>query len=127
MQQLHIEKFNHYILLTLSILVLSFSPMSFAQDQNPTIAWGKINNGALILDVRTAEEFAAGHLKGAVNIPFEIALTELNKQKMSKDTDIVLYCRSGNRSGKANSELVAAGYTNTYNGGGYQMLSANKH
>ncbi|WP_168926962.1 rhodanese-like domain-containing protein [Shewanella donghaensis] len=120
------QNFIRLSLLCLSLLILSFSQLSIARDQSPDIAWEKISNGALILDVRTAEEFAAGHLEGAVNIPFEVVLTELTKQQMAKDTNIVLYCRSGRRSGIANDELVAAGFTQTYNGGGYQMLSTNK-
>nr|PMH96944.1 hypothetical protein BCU55_19235 [Shewanella sp. 10N.286.48.A6] len=113
-------------LLAMCLMVLTVSKISLAQDMNPVIAWEKINKGAMILDVRTAEEFAAGHLEGAINIPFNIALKELNKQNIAKDTAIVLYCRSGRRSGIANDELAAAGYTQTYNGGGIATLSANK-
>ena len=42
---------------------------------------------------------------------------------MAKDKSVVVYCRSGRRSGIANEALISAGYTNTYNGGGYQSLN----
>ncbi len=124
--KLTIQAVKALSLLTMCLMALMMSKISVAQDMNPVVAWDKINKGAMILDVRTAEEFAAGHLEGAINIPFNIALNELNKQNIAKDTAIVLYCRSGRRSGIANDELVAAGYTQTYNGGGVATLSANK-
>ncbi|MBQ4892217.1 rhodanese-like domain-containing protein [Shewanella sp. MMG014] len=92
----------------------------------PAVAWDKINNGAMIIDVRTEQEFAAGHLDGAINIPFELVLKQLTKQKLDKDTAIVLYCRSGRRSGIANNDLVEAGFTQTYNGGGFEHLIAHQ-
>ena len=107
----------------LSLLSLSIVPHAAnAADQQPQVAWEKIAAGAMVLDVRTPEEFAAGHLANAVNIPFEQVAAEFAKRGIAKDAPVVLYCRSGRRSSIATEALVAAGYTQTYNGGGYQTL-----
>lgn len=108
--------------MTFSALLLMFSNLALAADQNVQQAWQKIDAGALVVDVRTAEEFAQGHLPNAINIPFEQITTVFADKKIAKDQAVVLYCRSGRRSGIANDALISAGYSNTYNGGGYQML-----
>nr|WP_228768370.1 rhodanese-like domain-containing protein [Shewanella sp. TC10] len=124
MQHIQLSYFKKLVLVFLCCLALTYTAATNAQDMNPDIAWEKINAGAMILDVRTEQEFAAGHIEGAINIPFEVVLAQLTKQNISKETQIVLYCRSGRRSGIANSALVDAGFTQTYNGGGLQMLEA---
>jgi len=113
-------------LLSLQSLVLMplllMPMMASATNQDPVIAWDKIAAGAMVLDVRTPEEFAEGHLANAVNIPFEQVAEEFAKRGIAKDAPVVLYCRSGRRSSVATEALVAAGYTQTYNGGGYSTL-----
>ena len=69
----------------------------------------------LLIDVRTAEEFAAGALPGAARIA---------TLAPEKDTVIVLYCRSGRRSSIAQDSLQALGYRNVINAGGYEQLEA---
>ena len=72
----------------------------------------------IILDVRTQEEFAAGHIPNAINIPNEaIGATEI-PELPNKDQLILVYCRSGNRSKQASEKLVALGYTNIVEFGG---------
>ncbi|WP_394204060.1 rhodanese-like domain-containing protein [Shewanella waksmanii] len=93
-----------------------------AQDKDPAHAWKMIDAGALVVDVRTAEEFAAGHLDNAINIPFEQITAEFSNQAIDKQRAVVVYCRSGRRSGIAHQALADAGYTNTYNGGGLVQL-----
>ncbi|HVN42994.1 MAG TPA: rhodanese-like domain-containing protein [Steroidobacteraceae bacterium] len=61
-----------------------------------------------LLDVRSPEEFAAGHVPGAVNIPHDQLLKRL--ADVPKDADVVLYCRSGHRSALAAEVLLAHGY-----------------
>jgi rhodanese-related sulfurtransferase len=61
-----------------------------------------------VLDVRTPEEYAAGHVPGATNIPFDQVPARL--AEVPKDKDVVLYCRSGRRAGIAADTLAAAGY-----------------
>ena len=62
----------------------------------------------ILLDVRTAEEFAEGHIPGAVNVPNE-SITEAPEALPEKEQRIYVYCRSGNRSRQASDKLVALG------------------
>jgi phage shock protein E len=68
-----------------------------------------------IIDVRTEAEWNTGHLDGALHIEWQNILNI--SSDISKDEDIYLYCRSGNRSGKATKILVDAGYINAKNAG----------
>lgn len=70
----------------------------------------------LLVDVRTAAEFASGHLAGAVNIPVEALSGRLSE--ISADQPVVVYCRSGNRSASAAALLRQAGYTRVLDLGG---------
>ena len=72
----------------------------------------------IILDVRTHEEFAAGHIPGAIVIPNETIGTEEIPQLPDKDQLIMVYCRSGNRSRQASDKLVKLGYTSIVEFGG---------
>jgi len=80
-----------------------------------------IDRGALVADVRTPEEFAALHFKGAVNIPLgeiEMKLDEFG----DRDGLIILYCRTGNRSGQAKAILERNGFKNVINAGGLKHM-----
>jgi len=74
------------------------------------------------IDVRTADEFNAGHLEGAAHIPYEEIAARISEVTSDRDATIHLYCRSGNRSGIAQQILQAMGFTNAVNEGGYEML-----
>ena len=74
------------------------------------------------IDVRSAEEFNAGHLQGAVNIPHDKIVEGVKAIGSDKDAPINLYCRSGRRAEAALTELKNAGYTNVTNHGGYEDL-----
>ncbi len=76
-----------------------------------------VDSGALIVDVRTPEEFAVARFDGAINIP----LSELDQNLQifgDKDMKIIVYCRTGNRSGQAKKLLNNNGFKNVINGGG---------
>lgn len=75
-------------------------------------------SGYVILDVRTEEEFAEGHIPGAVCIPVENIGDEPPAQLPDKDRLILIYCRSGRRSKIASEQLAALGYTNILEFGG---------
>ncbi len=68
-----------------------------------------VANGALLLDVRTPEEFRERHIDGAVNIPVQ-ELAQRMSELGAKDRPIVVYCRSGARSATATSMMKSAGY-----------------
>lgn len=73
----------------------------------------------IILDVRTEEEYLEGHIPGAVLLPNgEIVEGELQEELPDTDQEILVYCRSGNRSAQAAKKLTEAGYTNVYDFGG---------
>ena len=72
-----------------------------------------VERGALLVDVRTPEEFAAGHIAGAVNIPLG-QLDDRMDELGPRDAPLVLYCRSGNRSGQAARVLASAGFTGVH-------------
>ena len=63
----------------------------------------------VVLDVRTPEEFAAGHVPGAKNVPYDLVAARLGE--IPRDKDVVLYCKSGRRAGLAADVLAANGYT----------------
>ena len=74
--------------------------------------------GYIILDVRTEEEFAEGHIEGAILIPNDEISETAEKILTDKDQLILVYCRSGRRSKLAAEDLVALGYTNVKEFGG---------
>jgi rhodanese-related sulfurtransferase len=72
----------------------------------------------VILDVRTEEEYIAGHIPNAVLIPNE-TITNIRPDLLPElDAELLVYCRSGNRSAQAAKKLIALGYTNVYDFGG---------
>ena len=78
----------------------------------------KDEEGYIILDVRTKEEFAEGHIPGAICVPNEIISDEMPGELPEKDQLILVYCRSGNRSKQASKKLAELGYTNIKEFGG---------
>ena len=74
--------------------------------------------GYIILDVRRADEFAAGHISGAINVANECIGTDEIPKLPDKDQLILVYCRSGRRSKEAAEKLVKLGYTNIVEFGG---------
>lgn len=73
---------------------------------------------AILLDVRTMEEYEENHIEGAVLIPDYEIKEKAAEMLPEKDALILVYCRSGNRSRTAAKELVEMGYTNVYDFGG---------
>ena len=73
-----------------------------------------VSEGALLVDVRSPKEFSAGHIEGAINIPVG-ELPERLPELGDKHEPIVLYCRSGARSGRALSLLQSQGFTSVSN------------
>ena len=78
-------------------------------------------NGGIIIDVRSHEEFYSGHIQNSLNIPLSELISKLDKLE-NKDQPIITCCASGMRSAGAAKILVARGYTNVVNGGGWSSL-----
>ena len=74
--------------------------------------------GYIILDVRRPDEYAAGHIPNAINVPNESIGTSEIPELPDKDQLIMVYCRSGRRSKEASEKLVKLGYTNIVEFGG---------
>jgi phage shock protein E len=77
-----------------------------------------IKEGAFLVDVRTPSEFTEGHVKGSTNIPLDQVANQLDKFKEKEQ--IIVFCRSGNRSGQAKMILEQNGFKNVINGGTWQ-------
>ena len=75
----------------------------------------------VIIDVRTLEEFQGGHIKDSLNIEWQ--LIDSIENTVPKDEKLYLYCRSGNRSGKATKMLISLGYTDVTNLGSIKSAS----
>lgn len=82
-----------------------------------------LQQGTVIVDVRSKGEFRDGHIQGALNIPVDILRQNLNQLK-NKNQVIITCCASGMRSASAKSILKANGYTEVYNGGGWSNLKS---
>lgn len=97
-----------------------------AKTIEPQHARELISHGAVVVDVRTPDEFADGHLANATNIPvqeFATRIAEVDKLVAGDRTrPVVVYCAAGSRAAKAKAQLDAAGYTQVVNGGGYDDL-----
>ena len=79
-----------------------------------------IARGATIVDVRTAGEFAGGHIKGSINIP--LAALGSQMAKLKKDKPVITCCASGMRSSSAKATLQANGFSEVYNAGSWYSL-----
>ena len=101
------------------VAVFAFLTLTFAcraGGADAAVVREKIKAGALVVDVRTPAEFASGAYQGAINIPLdqvEKRLADFGDHKRA----IVVYCRSGNRSGQAKVILENNGFSDVTNGG----------
>ncbi len=84
---------------------------------SPDDAYTLIEQGAQLVDVRHPHEYARNALPGSVNIPLQV-IQQANKQ-LHKDTPVLLYCNSGQRSGTAMHLLQACGFRRVHNLGSY--------
>ena len=75
-------------------------------------------SGYLIVDVRRPDEFAEGHIEGAINVPNEGIAEEMPEELPDKDQLLLIYCRTGRRSKEASAKLAKIGYKNIYEIGG---------
>jgi rhodanese-related sulfurtransferase len=89
---------------------------------NPKVNLSEIiKGGAFLVDVRTPGEFAQGHVKGSVNIPLDKITNQI--PKFSNRDNIIVFCRSGNRSSQAKSILARNGITNVFDAGTWQNVN----
>ena len=91
-------------------------------DINQGVQEYKNATGAVLLDVRSPQEYREGHIPGSQNVPLQ-QLDKVEEVTENKDTVLYVYCRSGARSRQAVSLLQAMGYTNVHNIGGIAAYS----
>ena len=120
---------NKYLKIFISVLLISLSLFSITACSGTSATYEQISSQQaknlmdtevdyIILDTRTEEEFAKGHIPNAILIPhYEIA-QRAEKELPDKDQLILVYCRSGNRSKQASQVLADLGYTNIKEFGG---------
>lgn len=75
---------------------------------------------AIVVDVRSLEEYNEGHIPNAISVPLETIENEAETKLKNKDDLILVYCRSGRRSREAALRLIEKGYTNVIDFGGIQ-------
>jgi phage shock protein E len=106
------------------VAVFAFLTLTFAcraGGADAAVVREKIKAGALVVDVRTPAEFAAGAYQGAINIPLDQVEKRLADFGVRKHA-IVVYCRTGNRSGQAKVILEKNGFSDVTNGGGLKDM-----
>ena len=107
------------IVLSFWIVNASGKKLSFTRiSQEEAKEMMEMDDGHVILDVRTEEEYASGHIPGAVCIPNETIYKDRPEQLPDLNQIILVYCRSGNRSKRSARMLYEMGYTNVYEFGG---------
>lgn len=104
-----------FLMLGMTLFLLAWSAACNAQVtdivQAELVQRIKANRAGLILDVRSAEEYAEGHIPGAINIPHDQLESRIAEIGAHKNKDVVLYCRSGVRAGIAATILQSAGFS----------------
>lgn len=102
---------------SLTIILLLFINLSLVAKEK-TVFW---------IDVRTQEEFDAGHVPEAILIPYDDIAQKISKVTKDKSADIRVYCKVGGRAGIAKKSLEKLGYKNVTNEGGYQAIMKKRH
>ena len=113
------------ILLILSLFMIT--GCSYNEVESKMISTKEVNDivenfeneeDTFIIDVRELDEYEEGHIINYINIPLSIIGSISDIPEINKDSKIIVYCRSGNRSKSAQSRLNSLGYTNVYDMGG---------
>jgi len=110
---------NWTALLIIAVLLTAFLVFNYAGLISIKDARAYLRKGALVIDVRTAGEFVAGHLPIAVNLPVNEIEASWSRRIKDKNQVLLLHCQSGLRSGEAKKKLIALGCPNAFNMGSY--------
>jgi phage shock protein E len=104
------------------ILVVLIIYLNFSKRKSMEKVFSLDRSQLLIIDVRSEEEFEAGHFSAAINIPHDQIASRLDELKPHMDKGIVLYCHSGARAAAAEKILKNNGFTKVINAGGYDAI-----
>lgn len=120
---------NLFIALVIGFFVLQYVSSFFMDSKNEEVKDEELSeilqNNPFLVDVRTPQEFAAGTVPGAINIPLDEVEKRVSEFQGKKE--IVVFCRTGNRSGQAKRILEAKGIENITNGGSWQNVNKNSN
>lgn len=100
---------------------MSNQAVSLSGKQDPQTCWKLIEQGAQVIDVRTPDEFASGHLPNAINVPLS-EITEWLSNQANKQQQFVVYCGAGIRAQKGCDALNTEGFMCVVNGGALKDL-----
>jgi phage shock protein E len=114
------QNIKSFLIISISIAMFGIFKNLFAQTDNKQLSEA-IKSGAFLVDVRTPGEYASGTVKGAVNIPLDRLQSQLATFNNKKN--IIVFCRSGNRSSQAKNILEQAGFKNVINGGTWENVN----
>ena len=93
------------------LLLLTACDSNSFKTIDSNVAMDLIEKEAIVIDVRTLDEYNTGHIKDSINIPVD----NISSVEYDKDSVIIVYCASGMRSSNAAKTLIDLGYTNVYN------------
>lgn len=111
---------NWLPLLIVAVVLIAFFLLKRTSLVPADTARQLLQQGALVVDVRTPSEFASGHLPRAVNIPLSELQAQIARRVPDKNEVLLLHCLSGARSGVARRQLQRMGYPNVFNLGSYR-------
>ena len=117
----HIKKL--LVLAALGLLIFLGISTDQAHQQKLAASREKLEAGALLLDVRTPQEYRAGHIEGAINLPVQQLSLRIDELRDWRDQDIIIYCQSGARSREATALLRRAGFSKLQDVGAMSNLS----
>ncbi|MCL2596477.1 MAG: rhodanese-like domain-containing protein [Paludibacter sp.] len=110
---------NKIIFFTITIMISAACSTQTKTETKP-LEQIALSDSTVIVDVRTPEEFATGHIEKSINIPLDVIAVQ--NEQLRDYQSIITVCRSGVRSGKAKAILEGLGFKNVFNGGGWQSL-----
>ena len=104
------------------ILIVLIIYLNFSKRKSMEKIFSLDSSQLLIIDVRSEEEFNAGHFSSAINIPHDQIASRIEELSQHKQKGIVLYCHSGARAAAAEKILKNNGFANVINAGGYDAI-----
>jgi phage shock protein E len=118
------------ILIIVAVVVVAFFALKRMSFVSAEVARKHLAAGALVIDVRSPDEFGGGHLTNAVNIPLGELQERVPQIVKGKNQVLLLHCLSGGRSAIGKQQLKRMGYTNVFNVGSYsrarKILTGNR-
>ena len=107
---------------SISIIICGLFLLSYCKSKNYK---SLVDKGGVIVDVRSSEEYAGGHIEGSINIPVGDLISRLSELEHYKNIPVITCCASGIRSARAKSILKSNDFEQVHNGGAWSSLQRN--